>query len=88
MYTEELKGEILSKYHNGSRLVDLSRELNIPLPTIASWIYKRNKKNNNSLLKVDIKTVKELVSTITFTIGSTKIEIDSSNLTKFIQVIK
>jgi hypothetical protein len=88
MYTKEVRNEILSKYDNGSRIVDLSRELNIPTSTIATWIYNRNKKNNNSLLKVDTNSIKELVSTITFTIGSTKIEIDSFNLIKFIQVIK
>jgi transposase-like protein len=88
MYTKELKDEILSKYDNGSRISDLSRELNIPTSTIASWISRRNDNNIGSLIKVDAVSIKELVSTITFTIGSTKIEMDSSNLIKFIQVIK
>ena len=48
-YSEEFKESILTKLliPNGLSVVDLSKELNIPLSTIYLWLSKMNKNNQD-----------------------------------------
>ena len=55
-YSYELKTEIINKYLNGDGgYTSLSKEYNIPLKTIDTWIYQFKYKNNDMKDKSHLK---------------------------------